>query len=225
MKPLLVVPVSVSNMADLPAALQRAEKAGAEAIEWRVDALHSYDDADLAAVPHNLSVPLWATCRTRAEGGAFDGDYGAMIERLLQVDTIEAIDVEIARGGDLVRRVEDSDRHCIASFHSFTHIPADSELEAVLNEMEGAGASVRKIAVMPHSVAEALAFAEFVVKRGGNESLPLIAIAMGEHGIVTRLLAGQLGSYATFASVDAESAPGQWPIDLMRKIRDRVNSQ
>jgi 3-dehydroquinate dehydratase type I len=48
----------------------------------------------------------------------------------------------------------------------------------------------------------------------------IIAFCMGPHGRVSRILAPLLGSLITYASLrrGAESAPGQWTVEEMRKM-------
>ncbi len=49
---------------------------------------------------------------------------------------------------------------------------------------------------------------------------PTIALAMGEKGIITRLLAAKYGGYLTFATMspDKSSAPGQPTIHTLRTL-------
>ena len=48
--------------------------------------------------------------------------------------------------------------------------------------------------------------------------IPLISMAMGPLGAVTRLVGGVFGSSLTFAVGAAASAPGQVPIDDLRAV-------
>jgi len=49
---------------------------------------------------------------------------------------------------------------------------------------------------------------------------PTIALAMGEKGLITRLLAAKYGGYLTFAAMSPEkaSAPGQPDIQLLKTL-------
>ena len=51
---------------------------------------------------------------------------------------------------------------------------------------------------------------------------PIISIAMGNMGRVTRLLGEFTGSAITFASIGKSSAPGQMEIDKVREILDKL---
>ena len=58
-----------------------------------------------------------------------------------------------------------------------------------------------------------------------NINTKLIAFAMGEHGILSRLLCILYGgSPFTYASLDNPLAPGQLDIVLMKKIYDRIGN-
>jgi 3-dehydroquinate dehydratase-1 len=57
-----------------------------------------------------------------------------------------------------------------------------------------------------------------------NINANLIAFAMGEHGISSRLLCTLYGnSPFTYASLDNALAPGQLDIGIMKKIYDRID--
>ena len=54
----------------------------------------------------------------------------------------------------------------------------------------------------------------------------MIALCMGEKGIVSRIAGKKFGSYLTFASLAKVSAPGQiTAADLKRFIYDKINDQ
>jgi 3-dehydroquinate dehydratase/shikimate dehydrogenase len=50
--------------------------------------------------------------------------------------------------------------------------------------------------------------------------VPTIALAMGEHGLISRLLAPKFGGFLTFASLESgkESAPGQLTVSDLQNI-------
>jgi 3-dehydroquinate dehydratase-1 len=53
--------------------------------------------------------------------------------------------------------------------------------------------------------------------RASRESLiPLIAVSMGPHGAMSRILGFAFGSALTFGVAASESAPGQMPLGEMR---------
>lgn len=88
----------------------------------------------------------------------------------------------------------------ILSYHDFESVPQD--LEALYCALLVSGADLYKIAVMPCSTSEALRF----VLWAKDKQAPLIPVAMGSYGELSRIL-GPL-SYACLDET-APSAPGQ----------------
>jgi 3-dehydroquinate dehydratase-1 len=54
---------------------------------------------------------------------------------------------------------------------------------------------------------------------------PLIAIAMGRLGTVSRTEGERYGSAMTFAALGQGSAPGQIPVDQLRRELERVHAE
>jgi 3-dehydroquinate dehydratase-1 len=52
--------------------------------------------------------------------------------------------------------------------------------------------------------------------------IPVISMAMGSLGVVSRIFGGVFGSSLTFATSGRESAPGQIPLQDLRAILSRV---
>jgi 3-dehydroquinate dehydratase/shikimate dehydrogenase len=111
--------------------------------------------------------------------------------------------------------VEKSGKGLIVSFHDLEDVPED--LDGLYRKMSARGADVVKIVVTPRSVADVgrlLAFARRTAAAGGK---PLVAIAMGPLGVITRIVGGRYGAPFTFASAaeGREAAPGQIPARQM----------
>ena len=83
--------------------------------------------------------------------------------------------------------------------------------------MENGGADVLKIAVMPKTPSDVLRLLKVLLVARKTLKSPIVAIAMGQLGTLTRIAGGQFGSCATFAGFGKVSAPGQ--LDLHETIR------
>jgi len=163
--------------------------------------------------------PLLFTCRSRSEGGQMDDADPRRARLLLEAIRrgFDYVDVE-HRSGFLDLMAAKAGRGLVVSFHDFEGTPAD--LDGLYAAMVVQGADVVKIAVTPHSigdVARLLAFAGRVQNSGPR---PLVPIAMGPLGILTRVLAGRYGAPFTFACADADAAvaPGQVPAAHMADV-------
>lgn len=104
------------------------------------------------------------------------------------------------------------------SSHNFDKTPADGELVMKLGVMRQFDADFGKIAVMPHSLKDVLQIMGLSQKMQGLASVPLILIAMGDLGKITRVAGELMGSVMTFAALEESSAPGQIDITEMSRI-------
>ena len=98
-------------------------------------------------------------------------------------------------------------------------VDAPQDVTAALTGMADTGADIAKLAVMPHTAADAARLLEATAcAMAARPGTPLITMSMGPLGAVTRFCGGAFGSCATFGvtSGTAASAPGQPPADLLK---------
>ncbi len=176
-------------------------------------------DLDLLTLLRAKPKPLLFTCRSEQEGGRWNDTETRRRMNLLEAVKrgFEYVDVEY-RSEFLDVMIEKSGNGLVVSYHDIEGMPDD--LDGLYFRMCNKGADIVKIAVTPRGfadVARLLRFAEETFRGGGK---PLIAIAMGPLGIISRVLAGRYGAPFTFASASAgaESAPGQIPAALMADL-------
>ena len=126
----------------------------------------------------------------------------------------DALDIEWRRHAATVRTLRDAAKQAGAaalfSEHHFDGTPDTHAMTEALHGMLDAGADIAKLAVMPHSRADAarLLLATAQVHDARPEA-QLITMSMGRLGAVTRYCGGAFGSGATFGTLSAASAPGQ----------------
>ncbi len=219
-KTLLAVPVT---RCDLPvgAQVRAALAAGADLIELRVDCLDEPGEvARLLEQPHD--VPFVLTIRSAEEGGGWDGDESARVALFesLGLKLPGYVDVEYAawvRSANLRQKLglvsspgADGGRprnRLILSYHDWRSTP--DHLDAVVRPLLESPADVVKVVFTAHSATDAWRVLGLLRRHGGSR--PLIALATGAAGLLTRVLAPKYGAFLTFAALDAEStaAPGQ----------------
>lgn len=228
---------------DPPLAEQVAEavRAGAELIELRVDCIRD-DGAVEALLQQPRAVPFILTARRAEEGGAWDDDEDRRIGLLERLGRYRPgfIDVEHAvwqRSAEVRRRIGSlcdldqaraggarnpksapagSRNRLILSCHDLRGTPAD--LEKVFDCLEASPAEVVKAVFTAGDALDSCRVLAQLRRRGGSRAT--IALAMGEAGLMTRVLARKFGGLLTFAALErgAESAPGQPPIAELREI-------
>jgi len=176
--------------------------------EIRLDAMREFDLAHLLA---DSPCPVIVTYRPRREGGLYDGPEGKRLETLRQAARLGAryIDVE----HDALRSLGDvpPDR-VIVSYHNFERTPED--LAAIHARLARMGAAVVKVAVTANHILDTVP----VLRLLKEATVPTIALAMGERGILTRILAPKFGGFLTYAAAEGggrEAGPGQVTVGEM----------
>lgn len=201
----LICPLTATSAATMRRDMFAAATAGADAVELRLDYLSPQPaKQDIAALLADAPVETITTCRPTVEGGRFTGSEPDRLALLAEAIRHGAdwVDVEAAvppqyRPGPPGR--------VILSRHDFKKCPAD--LDALAARLDNSDAGVNKIAFAPTGPEDALR--AFDVIRQCRK--PTLALAMGEAGVISRILAGKFGAFGTFAALSpgAQSAPGQ----------------
>ncbi len=207
----IVVPIFAQNLELLIGQSLDAKSAGATMVEIRLDrcAQLGADCAAIVAGIPSLLLPVMATNRSADEGGAWKGTESERLQILLDADAAGAayIDVELAHVQSLSSKPQQA--KLILSYHDFKGMGSD--LNQVVTDMYAAGADVAKVAVTAADSGD-LAVIETLYHdfSDRNDQQSLVAIAMGEEGLPSRLLAGAWGAAFTFGTINGQdSAPGQ----------------
>lgn len=208
------VPVCEQDLDALRSACDRAAEF-ADLIELRLDCLAEVPK-DLVNVVHTASRPLILTFRPSEQGGHRNSTRA---ERKIFWTSIapraQSIwwDVE----GDLVNDLSLDWSRVIASQHDFSGVPSD--LDQIYERLAGTPAAVLKIAVQANDVTDCIPVFQ-LLERARNEGREVIAIAMGDAGIATRVLGPARGSFLTYGALDDESAtaPGQVTASKLRSL-------
>jgi 3-dehydroquinate dehydratase/shikimate dehydrogenase len=189
-KPLVCVTVTAPTLAELRQARDNAE--GADLVELRLDTV---SDPSVAGALAGRRRPVIITCRSRAEGGHFQGSEEERRRILAEALALgaEYVDVEWrAHFDDLVTLA--GGRRIVLSFHDFDAMPED--LAGIARAMRSAGAEIIKIAAKARRLSDCVTLLELAASIGRQGGTVLIA--MGEAGLVSRILAGRFGSAWTY---------------------------
>ncbi len=225
-RPVLCVPVAEKERAGILGSAARAIRAGAEMIEWRMDffgGIREWGQAGM--VLGGLSeacrdTALLCTFRSRRQGGEAEIPAGSYEELLLKAAAsghADMLDVEVSEipdPGALIAAIHAYPVCVVASRHYFSHTPETGKMEEELLAMKGLGADIAKLAVMPEKNTDVLRLLEATARvKEKDPAYPLITMAMGGMGMISRLCGQVFGSDVTFASVGRASAPGQVPLE------------
>jgi 3-dehydroquinate dehydratase/shikimate dehydrogenase len=114
----------------------------------------------------------------------------------------------------------------ICSHHDFVGVPEN--LDAIYDRMIKTPARILKIAVAVDDAIECLALFRLLA-RAREAGREMIAIAMGNAGVATRILGPSRGAFLTYASLDEENvtAPGQMSAAELREVFrvEKIDSQ
>jgi 3-dehydroquinate dehydratase-1 len=199
-------------------------------LEWRVDFFERIADTEevIAAAravrEAAAGIPILFTRRSQREGGhpipLSEPQVLALYEAVARSGCVAAMDFEMQNApADVAQARALTQAHGLAlvlSFHDFHKTPPTADLEARFAQAHALGADVAKLAVMPQSLADVHRLLGATLQASESLPIPVISMAMGALGAVSRLCGGVFGSALTFAVGSTASAPGQIPIDDVR---------
>jgi 3-dehydroquinate dehydratase / shikimate dehydrogenase len=206
--------------------LKRAEAARADSqfLEFRLD---SIDKPAAAVAPigkflseHKDLVAI-ATCRRKPHGGGFTGSLAEQLKILADAAGagFSIVDLEIESAEECralqLDTLRQSETALLISFHDFER-PVDPE--TAFARIQRFEPDFVKVVSTAHSLADSLKLLQWIAERSGDAQV--VGIAMGEAGMVSRILSLRAGSAFTFASAQdgAETAPGQLTARVLKDL-------
>lgn len=206
-----------------------------EMIEWRMDWYEAVNDSEAVKklleniAPYVKETVFLCTYRSKKQGGEQampEADYLTMNRIVAESGVADMVDLEfyeVSEPQTAIKRLQEKQVKVICSNHNFKETPDIEEMKIQLSAMLEAGADFAKLAVMPERKQDVLHLLEAVV--GVKEKYPgghLIAMSMGESGVISRLLGEWYGSEVTFAAFEKASAPGQVSCQQVVKIMEQM---
>jgi 3-dehydroquinate dehydratase/shikimate dehydrogenase len=224
----ICVPVRVQRVSELPKAIKQAA-AAADMIELRLDYLDE-DELDqaltfLSDYLNRAGSPVILTFRSPEQGGHNSFDFEArrcFWNSLVEISGRALLDLELDLVLSFAAEVPSEKswidwRRVICSHHDCGGVPFD--LEQIYERMAATPARILKIALQVDDATDCLPVFG-LLERAQRESREMIAVAMGEAGIMTRILGPSRGSFLTYGSCDDgnATAPGQVTASTMREV-------
>lgn len=232
--PKVIVPIVGETSGDIIAMGKKLAQMPADAVEWRADFFA--DIHDKQAVLDTLGelrralgdIPLIFTCRTIAEGGSAymdENEYAALNRAACGI--ADGIDIEVLSHGDvsLIRDIREAGCVVIGSHHITEGTPSRAEMADVLRRISDMGADIPKLAVNARCTGDTLKLMAATKDACGLGVGPVITMAIGQDGILSRVAGEIFGAAATFASVGRGSAAGQLSLEAMNELLKAVHSQ
>src|SRR6185437_13939379 len=164
-------------------------------------------------------VTVIATCRRKAHGGSFDGPLASELDVLAKAAQCgcQIIDLEVESAEEAkfaqVARLRSAGAALLISFHDFTRTKG---LEQAADRIDAFKPDFVKVVSTARTLSDNLAVLRLIEDR--SISSRVVGIAMGEEGLVSRVLGPRAGAAFTFASwsTETETAPGQVTAEALR---------
>src|SRR5438552_1193317 len=167
--------------------------------------------------PH---VVVIATCRRVANGGRFRGSLASQLDLLTRASAAgcQLVDIELQSASRLKPQQLQRLRSRAALILSYHDYRATRKLEETLEKMAAMAADFYKIVTTATTLYDNVVMMKFLEKESDKHSL--IALCMGEQGIISRVLGVRAGSVFTFAALspDEKTAPGQVTAQELRNL-------
>lgn len=207
---MICVSVTEQNQAKLLSVANSCEMA-----EIRID-LCQLDEISVGQVFSALTVPAIATCRPQY----CDDVRRVVLLKKAIVAGAKFVDVEIESAESFKTEVIACAREhackVIVSYHNYDNTPSHSELCDIVNECYSQGADIAKVATTAITQTDCANVLSLY-----QQNKPLVALAMGTIGRITRVANLLLGSPFSFAAIDEAhaTAGGQLTVDQMKQCR------
>ncbi len=213
----ICVPIFEKTYKTVIQAAKNSFEAGADLVEFRIDAMDHPNPDDVLNIIKDINQPLIATNRKIDEGGFFQGSESERTEILLTAAKhADIIDIELETDVDHMNKVIKASKSTIISYHDFKKTPPLDFLLDIVSRERQLG-DIAKFAVMPKTLSDTI-----VVLNVLSKVEKTVGIAMGDMGRYTRVVAPLFGSPITFAYLDNISAPGQLDIQTTKNFLDKL---
>jgi len=231
------IPLISADKSELLADVEAAVENGCDFLEWRRDyfmkgaILKPEEEFNiLNEIKKRMKTQgLIYTYRSHLEGGAYetaDAIREASIKTAIESDVADYVDIELESNDLFLARIRDVIKNnrtqWIASHHNFNFTPNSQEIEKIYLSMETKNADVLKLAVMPHTSEDIrhLIIANLLHNEGSKS--PMISIAMGSLGGITRIAPELCGGSMTYVLGTGKTAPGQMNLVEIIALREKL---
>ena len=188
----------------------------ADLFELRIDLIGEGWEDYAAKLPK-----AWIACnRRKEEGGNWRGSEQRRIEELSKALLLGAsiIDIELETNGlDKIVAVIKQKADCLISYHNINETPSFDALKDIVARQLEAGADICKVVTFANKDEDNFTVLRLIPQFPGKR---VIAFAMGEKGLASRILCPITGGDFTYAAIEkgAESAEGQLTVEELHQI-------
>lgn len=219
---LICAPIMADLVDQMLILMQKAKTSGADLVEVRLDSLKSFNPRpDIDTIIRESPLPTLFTYRPTWEGGQYAGDEMSRLDALRLAMELGAdhIDVElkaIDEFNNALRGTKSTKCKLIVSSHNYDCTPSAEDLGNLVARIQASGADIVKFATTAQDITDVARVFQITV----HSQVPIIAMAMGEKGLMSRILCPKFGGYLTFGTLEVGkvSAPGQPTIENLLNL-------
>jgi 3-dehydroquinate dehydratase-1 len=222
--PKICVSIAAEKLDQLQNQILLAQKFGADFLEIRFDYLSISDIEGGLQYADAVKSRAVYTLRDKSEFGRFQGTDEERVYWLTRLVDAKPmlVDIEFSTlktNQNIKNYVRKNNTSILVSWHNHNRTPRLEDLKSLMSEMKKFSSHI-KIVTMAKSIEDSISILELYREIGDSN---LVAFAMGEKGIISRILCGLCKpSPFTYASLGSEVAPGQLSITQMKKLYDGV---
>jgi len=236
----VAIPIKSADLKINKQIMETALEKSPDLIEFRFDYIneagfitHSLLKELMSTIPPKI--PLIFTFRRKQEGGQYDLSINERLEVLRHL--IEAkpdyLDIEINSESKILKSLIDlayeNKVKLIFSFHDFEKSVTYEETAEILNRFDKKLKNKLSINVdkINRSIIKIIFTAQVfddnvqilnICKKLSQQDKKFVCFAMGEVGLLSRILCVKFGSLWTYGSLEEKTAPGQIRIEKIREI-------
>jgi len=171
-----------------------------------------------------INKPWIACARCRSEGGSWQGSEAERIEALIRATELgcQMVDIELnTKDLDSVLEIIGKRTKYILSFHDMERTPLLKSLREVAKREIEKGAAVCKVITTARKFQDNLTTLDLIT---GFPSAQIVSFAMGNFGMLSRVLCPLVGGSFTYASSEegSASAPGQITAKQLYRIYEMM---
>lgn len=234
-KPKVCLPIVGKNEKEIIQQFQSFQGLPYDVIELRIDFYQEIrNSSSLKSVLQKLrsmtDLPILLTYRSSREGGQMqlsDEEYQTFVKQACESQCIDLIDIELMSGNALVFQLVEiahqNDIKVVMSNHDFDKTPCFSDMMNRLEQMEILGADICKLAVMPITYKDVITLLNMTLEMSHKLERPIVTMAMGKIGVISRITGELTGSSMTFVSAGKISAPGQMNVIDMQVLLEAIH--
>lgn len=249
-RPKIAIPISGRNFDEIAEQCEEAVNGPCDIIEWRADyflnTIESLDESveKMKVHPEIIRIldeidyiaegrPVIFTVRGGTQGGekpisrksAYDLARIAAQSKLVTIVDMDFFEengtFNLQEMLEQIEAIHEYGVKVILSYHNFRKTVSREAIVSMVKQMRNMGADICKIAVTTETKEEGVDLVKTTAAVTEGNQGPVIILAMGEEGKITRVAGGEYGSCITYASGTKATAPGQMSAEHLSELLDK----